>query len=108
MKCKSSLLALGFLAMIQLTPLARSQDSESFDLEHDVRERQERFGKLSTEDQLKIRAAQVAAAADPAVRKAAQKRNQAIQEFRAAMRASMLKADPTIAPILDAINGKQP
>jgi hypothetical protein len=32
-----------------------------------------------------------------------EKRDKAIQEFRAAVRASMIKADPTVAPILQKV-----
>jgi hypothetical protein len=41
--------------------------------------------------------------ARPAVKAALEKRNKAIQEYRAALRASMIKSDATVAPILDKV-----
>jgi hypothetical protein len=58
---------------------------------------------LTIDEQLKLRAAQQKAAADPAVKAALQKRNQAIDDFRAALRAAMIKVDPAVAPIVDKI-----
>ncbi|MDQ2825049.1 MAG: hypothetical protein M3R29_06345 [Verrucomicrobiota bacterium] len=89
------------LAIVQLAPFARAQEVDGSDLRREQRERQERFYKLSIEEQLKLRAAEQKAAGDPDVQAALEKRNKAIQEFRAALRASMLKSDPTLEPILD-------
>jgi hypothetical protein len=80
-----------------------AEELDGSDLRREVREREERVNKLSTEDQLKLRAAEQKAAEDPAVKAALEKRNQAIQEFRAALRAGMIKADPTVQPILEKV-----
>ena len=91
------------LALMSVTPLARAQALDGSDLRKEVRERDERVNKLSTEDQLKLRAAEQKATQDPEVKAALEKRNKAIQEFRAAVRASMIKSDPTVQPILEKV-----
>ncbi|MDQ2919556.1 MAG: hypothetical protein M3R10_06730, partial [Verrucomicrobiota bacterium] len=58
---------------------------------------------LSIDEQLKLRAAQQKAADDPAVKAALQKRNKAIDDFRTALHNAMLKADPTIGPIMSKV-----
>ena len=95
--------SLVMLAMVQLPRFVCAQELDGSDLRREVRERDERVNKLSTEDQLKLRAAEQKAAEDPDVKAALEKRNKAIQEFRAAVRASMIKADPTVAPILEKV-----
>jgi hypothetical protein len=94
-------LSLALVAILRLAPLAFAQEVDGSDLRREVREREERVHKLSIEEQLKLRAAQQKAAEDPTVQAALEKRNKAIQEFRAALRASMIKSDPTIQPVLD-------
>ncbi len=91
------------LALISVTPLVHAQTLDGSDLRKEVRERDERVNKLSVEDQLKLRAAEQKAAQDPEVKAALEKRNKAIQEFRAAVRASMIKADPTVQTILEKV-----
>ena len=49
----------------------------------------------------KLKAAGQKAMQDPAVQAAQEKARQATNEFRDALHASMLKADPSIQPILD-------
>ena len=56
---------------------------------------------LSAAEQAKYRAARKAAMQDPVVRAAAEKRRQADQEFREARDAAILKADPSLKPLLD-------
>lgn len=94
---------LALVAMVQLAPFAFAQEVDGSDLRREVRQREEKVSKLSIEEQLKLRAAERNAAEDPAVKAALEKRNRAIQEFRAALRASMIKADPTVEPILDKV-----
>jgi hypothetical protein len=100
MKLKPFILSLVVPAIVQLAPLSFAQELDDSDLRREVRERAERVSKLTTEDQLKLRAAEQKAAEDPAVKAAFEKRNKAIQEFRVALRASIIKADPTVEPIL--------
>ena len=63
---------------------------------------------LTIEEQLKLRAAQMKAAEDPEVLAALKKRDEAIAEFRMALRMTMIKADPRMEPILDklSVDGK--
>lgn len=103
MTLKPFVLSLAVLTIVQLAPFAFAQEVDGSDVRREVREREERVNKLSTEEQLKLRAAEQKAAEDPAVKAALQKRNTAIQEFRAALRASMIKSDPTVQPILDKV-----
>jgi hypothetical protein len=102
MTIKRWILFLSVLGLVQV-PLARAQEFGSSDVRKEVSERNAEINKLSTEDQLKLRAAQQKAAEDPTVKAAQEKRNTAIKEFRAAVRASMIKADPTIQPIVERI-----
>ena len=124
MKLKTFVVLPAILSLALLVPVGRAQPSpaasdsstesktraiDGTDIDRQLVEREEKVGQLSLEEQLKLRAAQVKAAEDPAVLAALEKRNQAITEFRAALRAAALKADPSIAPILDKIAvGNQP
>jgi hypothetical protein len=105
MRLNAFVLPLVLFAFMQVNPFARAQTQtvDGSDLRRELRERDERVNKLSTEDQLKLRAAEQKAAEDPDVKAALEKRNKAIQEFRAAVRASMIKTDPTVAPILERV-----
>jgi hypothetical protein len=64
--------------------------------------RHERFlASLSPDERAKLRAAHQKAMADPAVQAAKDRARQARREFRDLKRQTMLRADPTIQPILD-------
>ena len=85
-------------------PALRAADEPVVDgseLEAQLHEREQKIQKLSIEEQLKLRAAQQKAAEDPAVLEALKKRNEAIAEFRMALRNSMIRSDPKMAEILD-------
>ena len=73
------------------------------DLRKEMTEREGNILKLSTEDQLRLRAAQLKAAEYPEVKVALEKRTKALEEFGQAFRAGLLKADPKIGEILDKI-----
>lgn len=83
--------------------LVHAQELDGSDVSKELRDREARLNKLSVEDQLKIRAAQQKAAEDPDVKAALEKRNQVIREYRATVRAAMLKADPSLGPLLEKI-----
>ncbi len=100
MRLKAFALPLVVFAITQIAPCAFSQGVDDSDLRKQVREREERVNNLSLDEQLKLRAAEQKAVQDPAVKAAFQKRNKAIQEFRDALRAGMIKADPDVEPIL--------
>ncbi len=61
------------------------------------------LANLSVEERAKLRAAQQKAMADPALQAAKDRMRQARREFRDSRRAAMLRADPSIQPILDKI-----
>jgi hypothetical protein len=95
------LITMSILGMaLQFTPVARSQDDGQVKRGHRW---EQRLTNLSPEERQKLEAANRQAMQDPAVQAAHDKMRQAHQEFRDAMRAAMLKADPSIQPILNKI-----
>ena len=60
-----------------------------------------RWSSLTEEERMKLKAAHQKSMADPAVQAAHDRLKQARREFREVMRPAMLKADPTVQPILD-------
>ena len=64
---------------------------------------QQRLANLTPEEREKLKAAREKAMQDPSVQAAHEKMKQARQEFIASMRAAMLKADPSIQPVLNKI-----
>lgn len=91
------------VAAFQLAPRIMGQEVDGSDMSREVREREEKINRLTTEEQLKLRAAQQKAVEDPAVKAAMEKRDKALDEFRATIRASMIKADPTVEQILNKV-----
>jgi hypothetical protein len=105
---KFNLCIIGAVLLVapHFAPLAMAQTEPDMDakkVEDEIAERETKIQSLSIEEQLKLRAAQKKAAEDPAVIAALEKRSQAINDFRLALRKSMLAADPKIEPILDKI-----
>src|SRR4051794_2941649 len=92
-----------FAAAVLLSSV-RAQDLDRRDTQREMRERQEKFSRLSVGEQAQLRAAQQKAMEDPTVKEAIAKRNAAIKEFRDAFTAAMIKADPKIVPILDKVS----
>jgi Heavy-metal resistance len=64
---------------------------------------QQRLANLSPEEREKLKAARQKAMQDPSVQAAHEKMREARTEFVTAMRAAMLKADPSIQPVLNKI-----
>ena len=62
---------------------------------------------LSEDERSRLRAAHQKAMQDPAVQAAREKLRQARREFREILRPAMLKADPTIQPILDKLRAER-
>ena len=91
---------LSMVICFPLTSMVRAQELDGSDLNNEIRDRNGRINQLTLDEQLKLRAAQTKAAEDPAVQEALRKRNEAIKEFRTAIRAAMIKADPTVEPII--------
>ncbi|MDQ6764593.1 MAG: hypothetical protein M3Z22_00600, partial [Verrucomicrobiota bacterium] len=92
------------VALAPLTPLHAQQEPDKTAVMQEFARREENVEKLSIDDQLKIRAAQQKALETKEVKEALEKRDQAIVEFRAALRAAMVAADPAVGPILDRIS----
>ena len=84
----------------QIVPVARGQDEEQGKR---GRRWEQRLANLSPEERQKVQAARRKAMQEPSVQAARQKMRQAHKEFRDAMRGAMLKADPSIQPILNKI-----
>ncbi len=85
-----------------IAPL-RADEVDGSDVRRELLERDARVAKLSLDDQLKLRAASQKAVDDPAVKAALEKRNEAIRVYREAVRAAMIQADPSVAPLLERI-----
>jgi hypothetical protein len=64
---------------------------------------QNRMANLSADEREKLKAARQKAMQDPGVQAAHEKMRQARKEFMDSMRTAMLKADPSIQPVLDKI-----
>lgn len=100
-----SLITISILAVaLQITPVAFGQDDD----QPMGRGRWEkRLANLSPEERQKLQAAHQKAMQDPAVQAAHDKMRAVHKEFRDAMHAAMLKADPSIQPILNKIPGRK-
>jgi hypothetical protein len=66
--------------------------------------RRQRFTGLSMEEQAKLRSAHDTAMRDPALAATRQRYQQARQEFRDKLRDALLKADPSVQPILEKVH----
>jgi hypothetical protein len=66
------------------------------------------LANLTPEERAKLRAAHQKAITDPAVQAAREKLQQARREFRDVMQPALLKADPSIQPILDKLRSERP
>ena len=96
-----SLVTMSILAVgLQFVPTVLGQDEETG---RGGRRWEQRLANLSAEERQKLQAARQKAMQDPAVQAAHDKMREAHKEFRDAMRTAMLKADPSIQPILNKI-----
>jgi uncharacterized protein YbaA (DUF1428 family) len=100
MKMKSLMTMSILAAALQTAPITFGQDANEAG-KGGSRHHEERFANLSADEREKLKAAREKAMQDPGVQAAHEKRRQADKEFRDALHASMLKADPSIQPILD-------
>ena len=62
-----------------------------------------RFSKLSLEEQAKLRSAHDVALRDPALAQSRERFEQARKDFRDRLRDALLKADPSVQPILEKV-----
>jgi Spy/CpxP family protein refolding chaperone len=71
-------------------------------------DRRARFANLTEDERSRLRAAHQKAMQDPALQAAREKLRQARREFREILRPALLKADPSIQPILDKLRTERP
>ena len=67
-----------------------------------------RLANLTEEERARLRAAHQKALQDPVVQAAREKLKQARREFREVLRPALLKADPSIQPILEKLRAERP
>ena len=107
MKAKLIFLLVPVLAgALQFSPTLQAQPPDRANRPFQ-NERRAWWANLSEEDRAKLRAAREKAMADPAVQAARDRLRQARREFRELMRPAMLKADPSIQPILDKLRAER-
>jgi hypothetical protein len=108
MKAKFTFLLLPALAAaLQLAPTALAQSPADKPMRQ-FQERRARWTNLTEEERSKLKAAHQKAMEDPAVRAAHDRLKQARREFREVMRPAMLRADPSVQPILDKMRAERP
>ena len=107
MKVRSkSLLVPALVAVVQLTPPLLAQSPTDKPGRHSQSEHHARWASLSEDERAKLKAAHQKALTDPEVRAARDRLRQARMEFRDVLRPALLKADPTIQPILDKMRAR--
>ena len=108
MKAKLTVLLVSALAgVLQTAPSTLAQPPADRPFRPFQNERRARWANLNDEERAKLRAAHEKAMADPAVQAARDRLRQARREFREVMRPAMLKADPSIQPILEKLRAER-
>ena len=100
MRIKSLLIISVLAAALQVAPVAFTQGGGGRQKGGGGGERAS-MGNLSADEKQKVMNARRQAMQDPSVSSAKQKMQAASKEFHDAMEAAMLKADPSLKPILD-------
>jgi hypothetical protein len=95
-------------AVVQIAPTLLAQSPPDRPPRQFQMERRARWANLSEEDRAKLKAAHQKAMADPAVRAARDRLRQARREFRDVLRPALLKADPSLQPILEKMRPERP
>ena len=113
MKAKLIYLAVAALACFsQFAPNLTAQPPERDRPDRPFRrfqdDRRARWANLTDDERTRLRAAHEKAMQDPAVQAAREKLRQARREFREVLRPALLKADPSIQPILDKMRSEKP
>ena len=101
------LLVPAVVAALQFAPAVFAQPPDKPNRPFQM-ERRARWASLTEEERAKLKAAHQKALEDPAVRAAQEKLRQARREFREVMRPALLKADPTVQPILEKMRAERP
>ena len=109
MKAKLTFLLVPALAAaLQIAPSVLAQPPPDRPQRQFQMERRARWANLSEEERLKLKAAHQKAMADPAVWAARDRLRKARREFREVLRPALLKADPSIQPILEKMRAERP
>lgn len=109
MKAKLTFLLVPTLAAaLQFAPAVLAQDPVDRPPRQFPMERRARWANLSEEERARLKAAHQKAMADPAVQAAREKLRQARREFREVLRPALLKADPSLQPILEKMRPERP
>jgi len=109
MKMKLNFLLIPALAgFVQFAPGLYAQAPDRPNRQFQSERRARMLANLSEDERTRLRAAHQKAMMDPAVQAAREKLRQARREFREIMRPALLKADPSIQPILDKLRAERP
>ncbi|MEY2488664.1 MAG: hypothetical protein QOC70_606 [Verrucomicrobiota bacterium] len=109
MKAKLTFLLVPTLAAaLQFAPSVLAQSPPDRPMRQFQMERRARWARLTEEERSKLKAAHQKAMADPAVWAARERLRQARREFREIMRPALLKADPSLQPILEKMRPERP
>ncbi|HEX7517858.1 MAG TPA: hypothetical protein VF345_11305 [Chthoniobacterales bacterium] len=108
MKAKLTFLLVPTLAAaLQFAPTVLAQPPVDKSPRQFQMEGRARWFSLNEEERSKLKAAHQKAMADPAVRAARDRLRQARREFREVMRPALLKADPSVQPILEKLRAER-
>jgi hypothetical protein len=108
MKLKLNFLLVPALACFaQFAPNVSAQAPDRPNRQFQNERRARLLANLSEDERIRLRAAHQKAMMDPAVQAAREKLRQARREFREIMRPALLKADPSIQPILDKLRAER-
>lgn len=108
MKVKLTFLVPALAAALQFSPSVLAQSPPDKPARQFQMERRARWASLTEEERSRLKAAHQKAMADPAVRAARDRLKQARREFREILRPALLRADPSIQPILEKIRLERP
>jgi len=95
-------------AALEFTPRVWAQSPADRPMRQFQMERRARWANVNEEERAKLKAAHQKAMADPAVRAARERLRQARREFRDVLRPALLKADPSLQPILEKMRPERP
>lgn len=101
------LLVLALVATSQFPPTLLAQPPGDKSPRQFRMERRARWATLTEAERSKLRAAHQKAMADPVVKGAHDRLKQARHEFREVMHPAMLRADPSIQPILEKLRAER-
>lgn len=111
MKAKLNFLLVVALACVCLFApglMAQPPDKPDKPFRQFQNDRRARFANLTDDERARLRDAHQKAMTDPALQAARERLRQARREFRELLRPALLKADPSIQPILDKLRSERP